>query len=101
MPKYPKRQIGQFTGPGWRVAPPSAGGSVSGAGKQQADRMQAFSAFSQSLAGALVPIGKERTKEDIKKAQQFVVENEGVWRDLERSGELDWTPPMMRAAWNM
>jgi len=99
MAQYPKKQIGQFRGPGWYTHPPAAGGYLPGAGAELSAQAEGFAGLSESLAGYGAEIGKEVTKENIQKAQNFVTENEKEFRRLEKAGELDWTPPMMQGAW--
>lgn len=101
MPNYPKKQIGQYQGPGWRTTPPSAGAYLPGAGNRKLQQAQAFAGLSRSLAGAGTELGAARSEEQVKQAQQLVMENEAEFRRLEQAGELDWTPAMLKGAHSM
>ena len=86
MPKYPLKQVGQFAGPPWRVYPPSAGGLIQGAGSRKAQQLKDFQAFMGSWAEAGGRLGQETSEVNIKNAQNFVKENEKLFRDLEKMG---------------
>ncbi len=99
MAKYPEKQIGQYKGPGWNVAPPSAGAYVAGAGAQDAQRAAQFAGLSQSIAGLGAQFEKEQIDEDVAEGQRRVIKDgEAAFRKLEADGKLDWTPAMMRGA---
>ena len=102
MAQYPQKQIGQYKGPGWNVAPPSAGGYAGSAAGPLSERAKSFEAFSQSLASAGAAYQKEAVDEDLAEGQRRVVEmGEAKFRKLEQAGLLDWTPAMMRGAQTM
>ena len=100
MPQYPQKQIGQYKGPGWNVAPPSAGGFV-GSGGAKEERAKSFAAFSQTLAGAGAIQMQAVSEADVEEGQRRVLEGEAEFRRLEKEGLLDWTPAMMRGAKTM
>jgi len=98
MAQYPQKQIGKYQVP-WTVVPPTAGRYTAGAGAEQTNIAAGFSGLVSSFAGLASEVGEGISKENVQKAQNFVIEDEKLFRKLEKEGTLDWTPPMMQKAW--
>ncbi len=99
MAKYPTKQIAPYQGPGWYQTPPAAGAFVPGAGAQHLQVSKDLTNLAASISGVGALAAEDRVDDELAEANRVLLkEGEAKFRELEKTGHIDWTPTMARGA---